>query len=536
MRIQKPSCFTDEEAREELLYGPEGEYKSIELDFWKNIYPVILERYISGHEPDNNYQNTFLDPTFYPIGIDQTMLLVTRAFTNVFVACFEYDFSICRENKFTNEEIEQAKEKKGLLGAIARIDKHIGVIGRLFFRILLAIVKEIPNKTIKLSQHMPLPLYDDFVKEIKTPFYMLAEMTGHEEIREEIDKIRFLKHPNALKKIPSPKHYRIEKISYNRTVLIFENINFSKKNQELFWELLSFPGCFYTNDIVFFLNCRFSSHYRCDKEKLTSRVFFRHCIFEKEFAPANLLDQSWKIIGCKIFGRFNLSKTFFSVNFTIEDCIFNTGSEFLMDYSSSKDKKNLKESKHKIGIYNTIFGGLFSAKDCNFRHVELTLSNVSFFDLFYFDHMKMGKNNRFEQIAFGPNFSPQMRLCKETFLYILRSNGYTKISQLLSTPTIRTQTSKTSRHPLSLMGWFAPKEAARILGKSTSWLAKKRMADKKKRTKKSIPFVGERKGILYPEEALVKYRLQEWNVLQELCDRYGIGEKEDIKEDLKKED
>ena len=36
-----------------------------------------------------------------------------------------------------------------------------------------------------------------------------------------------------------------------------------------------------------------------------------------------------------------------------------------------------------------------------------------------------------------------MRFCKETFLYILSSNGYTKISQLLSTPTIRKQTFKT---------------------------------------------------------------------------------------------
>ena len=47
-------------------------------------------------------------------------------------------------------------------------------------------------------------------------------------------------------------------------------------------------------------------------------------------------------------------------------------------------------------------------------------------------------------------------------------------------------------------GWPNPEYAAYLLGKSSNYLAKKRMEDKKKITQQSIPFKGENKDIQYP--------------------------------------
>ena len=52
-------------------------------------------------------------------------------------------------------------------------------------------------------------------------------------------------------------------------------------------------------------------------------------------------------------------------------------------------------------------------------------------------------------------------------------------------------------------------------------LAKKRMADKQRMTRESIPYVGQGKSISYPKDALDAYNLQDWDLLKKLREKYA---------------
>ena len=70
-------------------------------------------------------------------------------------------------------------------------------------------------------------------------------------------------------------------------------------------------------------------------------------------------------------------------------------------------------------------------------------------------------------------------------------------------------------------GFLKPKYAAYHLGMSKDNLAKKRMADKQRITRESIPYVGKGKSILYPVDALDAFKIQDWELLKELREKYA---------------
>ena len=70
-------------------------------------------------------------------------------------------------------------------------------------------------------------------------------------------------------------------------------------------------------------------------------------------------------------------------------------------------------------------------------------------------------------------------------------------------------------------GFLKPKYAASYLGMSKDNLAKKRMADKQRITRESIPYVGQGKSISYPKDALDAYNSQDWDLLKKLREKYA---------------
>ena len=322
MKLERPNYFSDDDLQMELLYGPDGEFSPTSLNFWTDIYPNILEAYLSNHQPDKNYQDVFVDSNFYPLGVNQILRLCTRCFTELFTACFEKDLTHCENVSLSDEDIATLRNKKGLLGALGKITSNLAPLGRFNYRTLLYTLSQFDSNIIKLNEHLPKELYQDFVKEIKTPFYMLSDITGIKEIRKEIDKIVFLQHPQAISKIKKPHGYRLQKGEHCRSMIIFDNVEFGKKNQELFWDLVSFPGAFITMETVFFLNCKFSANYVSDRNWMRSRAVFRNCLFEKEFAPSSWLRESWKFINCTINGKLDFRNSEFEYGLWIDGCRF----------------------------------------------------------------------------------------------------------------------------------------------------------------------------------------------------------------------
>ena len=244
MKLYRPNYFSDIDEQDVLFFGEEGRFRRVSLDFWKDVYPNILQAYISTNQPENDFKDVFVNQEFYPIGPEQALRLCTRVFTEVFPACFETDYSEFPDKpaKLDKRNVEDLKDKKGLIGAIARTWSKISKFGNFHFFQLLDIVSTFENGVVKLTDKLPDPLYGDFVKEIRAAFYKYADLLNNKEIRKEIDKIVFLRNPNATKKIKAPRGYRIVKTEYARNIVVFENVDFGRKEQELFWTILSFPG------------------------------------------------------------------------------------------------------------------------------------------------------------------------------------------------------------------------------------------------------------------------------------------------------
>lgn len=140
------------------------------------------------------------------------------------------------------------------MGALARVRNKVSFYGEYHFFGLLEIVNHFNGKVVKLTDKLPQPLYPQFLKEIRAAFYKFADLTGSEEIKEEINKIVFFPNPKAPQKIKRPRGYRIQPTEFTRSVVIFENMEFGRKEQKLFWDVMSFPGAFTTMETVFFIN------------------------------------------------------------------------------------------------------------------------------------------------------------------------------------------------------------------------------------------------------------------------------------------
>jgi hypothetical protein len=55
-------------------------------------------------------------------------------------------------------------------------------------------------------------------------------------------------------------------------------------------------------------------------------------------------------------------------------------------------------------------------------------------------------------------------------------------------------------------------------------LAKKRMADKQRITRETIPYIGDGKSMTYPLEALHAFKMQDWDTLKKLREKYSKNE------------
>ena len=514
------NCFNDKETQNELLYGVDGQYNNIDIDFWEDVYPTLLESYFSIKKPHQISKLTK----------ESLIKLIKNFLTGIFAPCFNIDIQNNSGWNLSDQKLEDLKLKDGLIGELARIETNrVGSLSRIKLYSIIAFVKELKEERISLTNRLPIPLYDSFKTEIKDMFYALAQRTNNDNFIKEIDKVKFLIHPQAIQKIKKIQGYRIEKTDNGKICLIFENINFSRKNQDFFWNLLTFGEGKYLIDTIFFLNCMFSHPYTTNELSLHNQVVFKNCVFQKDFSLPKEIWCPFKFEGCRINGKFRFQNVIFLHRFIIKDCYFTDTSSLLLDNISPLNKG--PDRDNKLSITDTVFLGEFSMTNANLAKSIFILKNVSFFEPFYFTGTVFGNENTFENIAFSAKQTQRMDMCKHIFADILISFGYegeTYTLGLEKTKKNKSDKPKTVIPNISDKdGWLSPQAASIYLGKSKSWLAKKRIEDKKKRTKKSIPFIGSRKGILYPKQALDAYRIGNWSLLKTLVDQYGFGSEED---------
>ena len=123
---------------------------------------------------------------------------------------------------------------------------------------------------------------------------------------------------------------------------------------------------------------------------------------------------------------------------------------------------------------------------------ETKLSNLTFYDTFDFSETVLSNRATFEHFAYAGGTSPKMDSAKNTLAETLKKYNYR--SEI----------------------------AALMLGCSENYLAKKRMQDRKKVTRDSLPFIITARKIQYPVEALRAFQRKDWAALKELRQKYPI--------------
>lgn len=522
MKLERPEFFSDKIYREEMIYGKEGRYRHPRLDFWTDVYPNVLKAHFDTKQPDKKYKDILTDPFSYPLTVEMILRLCAYPFVAFCTSCFETKL---RPFVGDNSDLDPKdfEFKSGMLGLIANLKaEELATV-----QTLLYVFKTLGDGPIKLSKYLPTCLYNDFIKEVKTPFYMLAEATGIEGFKTEIDKLKFIPHQHPVK-IKKPKNYRLIPIEHCHTAIVFEHTEFDKEDQDFFWDMLCFPESYYTLEGVYLNDCRFTAPYVCPYIVCNGKAYFENCVFDYIFAPPGHFKHAWTFKGCVIKKEFDFRHSQFDKGISFYNCVFQKGSYFLLNDSTFRLDNDFRKIATSFDIFYTVFYGMASFKNINMGITPFRMAYVAFSDSFYFDGTNFGKKANLFDISLPATKTPKVEVSKKILSDLLIQQGYKSISESLglsadSENKVSELNTEKFEHSYK-MGWLNPTQAALFISRSKSWLAKKRRTDAQKPNKMSIPFIGQRKAILYPTKALDAFRLQDWNLLKSLCQKYGFGQ------------
>ncbi|MBQ8870268.1 MAG: hypothetical protein IJ019_02700 [Alphaproteobacteria bacterium] len=226
-----------------------------------------------------------------------------------------------------------------------------------------------------------------------------------------------------------------------------------------------------------------------------------------------------------IFGK-NAEISYLPCNIEIRGSIFKPYSSFEITNITAKKGDNYG----KVSIINTIING--NLKFTNLSEEANTLfsiHNIAITTPFIIENTFFNKQTVIDGLSFALTPKQAMRDAVKTFAKSLQASGLHNIiieNGLQEDEPDKTATPETDKDMQAYKiacesGFLKPKYAASYLGMSKDNLAKKRMADKQRITRESIPYVGQGKSISYPIDALDAYNLQDWDLLKKLREKYA---------------
>ena len=296
----------------------------------------------------------------------------------------------------------------------------------------------------------------------------------------------------------------------DKFVIIFERAGFTEKNTDLL--LYLFKQKEFPMGGIFFIDCSFNTSYEI-LDGINQNICFRHCDFTNEVNITGDITKYCVFDKCSFGNILSFRKIVASQKLGIQRCLFKEES-----YLDLEDA--LVEGE--LIIEDTIFKGNFSLKNANIKG-GIHLDCVSFIKAFDFTDIKLNKTgiklNKKQYIRNIATTSTELSL-KDTKILVdaLKDNGY----QDHQIEAMGLDTFNRS----SKIEFLKPQKAAGFVYKSAGYLQKLRDADRKNgATMRSIPFKEDGRTILYPEDALIAFREQDWEKLKILREKYKYNPK-----------
>lgn len=266
-------------------------------------------------------------------------------------------------------------------------------------------------------------------------------------------------------------------------------------------------------------NCCFD--YPCKLKSLLRAkcpILFKNCNFSKRFSwPIKHIRYGIVFDNCVFSDTFELTLEA-NLEVYFNDCIFEEGSKLKLDWSG------LNDSKDTLSITDCVFhGGLEVSSKLGMKFI---MNNTTFYKPFTTKNMKLKDNSKIINLCFPSNTTEEMESSKKQLHETLIASGLKEMAEGLNLQTTKKKSKDQQiEHKVSQAaidsGWLSTREAADFLGRSTNYLHKKRMADKKQITRETIPSRGTGKNIRYPVDALIAFKAQDWNKLRELRKKYS---------------
>ena len=253
------------------------------------------------------------------------------------------------------------------------------------------------------------------------------------------------------------------------------------------------------------------------------RILFNNSRFqEKIIFPDVIMKKECNFKNCFIEGCLSFYKTRFAKSLRVMNCIFSEGSTFTLSETLFSNPFKIVE-RREVTITDDIFKGCLEFNNARFN-CKLLMKNLSFFAPFNFKGTEFSDSCTFENFAFVGGNNPKIEHSKEILAEQLIKYNYTvEAANLgLSSSSKKSDIDLTAYQIAYNTGWLNNTFAAYCLSKSTNYLYRKRKADMKMVTQKSLPFKVDGKDIQYPVEALLAFKAKDWARLKELRKKYPI--------------
>lgn len=505
----------------------------INYSYEKDIEPFLLKTYI---EHELAVKNAFAEAE----DINSLLEIIEKKYIRMLSSCWEEDAELDKKlekefSKFiTNDgELDIAKfiqymndcngigkylvsEQDENGQPILNIEKHYTTLWYFDY-----FVKEIKIKKT-LSGEL-FPLIEDFIKYILTGF---SKFVAPDIVNGVISSYCMKYDKTALLKVnPTISEYFVIK----NNALLVQNVNFnSYESINIYEELLDNRyGIF---EEIGIKNCVFNHDIERTATSIELPIFFYDCVFNKRFsvfyvAPnRHLCFLKCKFLGQSEFGACTNSKHMPYV-LDILNCYFGTNSATII--ANIQDEPDVAENM--VHIENTIINGTLAFSNISKKsETNLNLKNVALMKPFTVDKCYFSKYSRFQNVSFNAEPSQELDDSMNQFANSLMASGLQAAAEQAG--IIKTNYEAPEEFDIQAYkiacesGFLRPKYAAYYLGMSKDNLARKRMADKQQITRETIPYIGDGKSITYPLEALHAFKIQDWDTLKKLREKYRKNE------------
>ena len=470
-------CFKETEYNE-FLFGRSERYLPFQLNYKIDIQPYCIESAL----------NAWLSKGQNDLGYAANVILCAEYLFPLIDASLTY----ANHSKTKTKQLEEKFETREIRSEIRNPKEYNYMCEKL----------RLSNHTFHINDVMPVDINDTIIRAIKHLYNIL-------EIKAKPTVI-------ANKNQPKSQRKTLEShgIVFRKRGILFQNVSFDRVRDISQIQNMLKDESPYQNLEVYFYNCAFSSNITHIDGNNWGYLVFKECLF-----PADC------IISGSTKGNYVFDNCIFTKRFCVDmnDIYRLYVTNCTVDTDGTMEIKYFPKGDSRLIIADCRFYGNFELN--NPQELQIELNRDVFFKPLVIKRGRFEYRSKFSDLCFPTNSSPQMEKSKQQLYDALVNSNLKEMAEdlnLLANAKPKKPAFDYAAYQAEYdTGWLQSKNAAYLLGRKDTYLSKKRMADKKKITRTTIPYRGDGKNIQYPVDALLAFKAQDWNKLKELRKKYS---------------